>query len=61
MQWHMYHSVGLDNCQGEFWAIRDGKRFDYCQWGELAKCYKWYGETLTTRQLRWIERFREQP
>ena len=43
-----------------FFDLEDGKRFDYCQWGELAKCYKWYGETLTTRQLRWIERFREQ-
>ncbi len=46
--------------QVSFFDLEDGKRFDYCQWGELAKCYKWYGETLTTRQLRWIERFREQ-
>ena len=29
MSWHMYHSVGLDNCQGEFWAVRDGQRVDY--------------------------------
>lgn len=31
MTWHMYHSVGLDNCQGELWAVRDGKRVDYTQ------------------------------
>lgn len=36
MQWHMYHSVGLDNCQGEFWAIRDGRRFDFTK-RELEK------------------------
>ena len=29
MTWHMYHSVGHDNCQGEFWAIRNGQRVNY--------------------------------
>lgn len=36
MTWHMYHSVGLENCQGEFWAVRNGQRVDYTR-AELEK------------------------
>lgn len=36
MAWHMYHSVGLDNCQGSFWAMREGARVDYSK-AELEK------------------------
>lgn len=36
MTWQMYHSVGLNNCQGEFWAVRDGQRVNYTQ-SEIAE------------------------
>lgn len=28
MAWAMYHSVGTDLCQADFWAMRDGQRVD---------------------------------
>jgi hypothetical protein len=36
MAWHMYHNVGLENCQGEFWAMRNGQRVEYTR-KELEK------------------------
>lgn len=46
--------------QLSFFDLQDGKQFDYCVFGELSKCFKWFGEKLTTKQLRWLTRFREQ-